>query len=238
MTSHGYPLTAGTPTTGVSADRRAVLSRRIRFLVAATISYNVIEGVVAITAGRQASSAALIGFGLDSVVEVLSAAVVAWQFAAKDPEDREKAALRFIAFAFFALAAFVTTDSVRTLLGAGEPGHSTTGLILAGLSLLVMPALALTQRRTGVELGSRSAVADSRQTLICAWLSVVLLVGLGLNSVLGWSWADPLAALVIAGWAVREGLEAWRGDACVSGGHHEDVDDCCDDAATPSRRSR
>jgi len=222
-------VTARTPTGVLSPERRAVLSRRIRFLVAATISYNVIEGVVAIAAGRQASSAALIGFGLDSVVEVLSAAAVAWQFAAKDPEDREKAALRFIAFAFFALAAFVTIDSVRTLLGAAEPQHSSVGLVLAALSLVIMPALSFTQRQAGLELGSRSAVADSKQTLICAWLSAVLLVGLGLNSLLGWAWADPLAALVIAGWAVREGLEAWRGDPCVSGGHHDDEDDCCDD---------
>jgi len=94
-----------------------------------------------------------------------------------------------------------------------------------------MPALSLTQRRAGLELGSRSAVADSKQTLICAWLSAVLLVGLGLNSLFGWTWADPLAALVIAGWAVREGLEAWRGDPCVSGGHHDDEGDCCDDDA-------
>ncbi len=223
-------MTAPTRTSALTAERRAVLSRRIRFLVAATISYNVIEGVVAIAAGRQASSAALIGFGLDSVVEVLSAAAVAWQFAARDPEDREKAALRFIAFAFFALAAFVTIDSVRTLFGAAEPQHSTVGLILAALSLLIMPALSLTQRRAGLELGSRSAVADSKQTLICAWLSAVLLVGLGLNSLFGWTWADPLAALVIAGWAVREGLEAWRGDPCATGGHHDDQDDCCEDS--------
>jgi len=221
-------VTARTATDSLTAERRAVLSRRIRFLVAATISYNVIEGVVAITAGRQASSAALIGFGLDSVVEVLSAAAVAWQFAARDPADREKAALRFIAFAFFALAAFVTIDSVRTLLGGAEPEHSTVGLILAALSLVIMPALSLTQRRAGLELGSRSAVADSKQTLICAWLSAVLLVGLGLNSLFGWAWADPLAALVIAGWAVREGLEAWRGDPCVSGAHDDGEDDCCE----------
>lgn len=230
---HNGGVTDTPPTStarGLSPGRSAVLSRRIRFLVAATISYNVIEGVVAIWAGREASSSALIGFGLDSFVEVLSAAVVAWQFAAPDPENRERAALRLIAFAFFGLAAFVTVDSARALLGAAEPQPSTVGLVLAAASLLIMPALSLTQRRTGLELGSRSAVADSKQTLICASLSAVLLVGLGLNSLFGWTWADPLAALVIAGWAVREGLEAWRGDPCVTGARQaDDGAPTCDD---------
>ncbi|WP_051753329.1 cation transporter [Streptosporangium amethystogenes] len=195
-------------------DRRAVLQRRIRLLVAATITYNVIEAVVAITAGTIASSAALIGFGLDSIVEVASAAAVAWQFSAADHERREKTALRIIAISFFALAAYVTFDAVRALLGVGEAEHSTPGLILAALSLIVMPFLSAAQRRAGRELGSASAVADSKQTLLCTYLSAVLLVGLALNSLFGWSWADPIAALVIAAVAVKEGREAWRGDAC------------------------
>ena len=201
---------------GVSPDRRAVLSRRIRWFVAATIGYNVGEAVVALVAGSKASSTALVGFGLDSVIEVASAAAVAWQFAGRDPEAREKVALRVIAFSFFGLAAFVTIDALRSLLGTGEAQHSTVGLVLAALSLAIMPLLSYGQRRTGRELGSRSAVADSKQTLLCTYLSAVLLVGLGLNSLLGWSWADPLAGLVIAVVAVREGLEAWRGDNCCS----------------------
>lgn len=201
---------------GPSPARRAVLSRRIRWFVTATISYNVIEAVVAITAGSRASSSALIGFGLDSVIEVASAAAVAWQFAGRDPEAREKTALRIIAFSFFGLAAFVTVDALRSLLGAGEAQHSTVGLVLAAVSLAVMPLLSYGQRRTGRELGSLSAVADSKQTLLCTYLSAVLLVGLALNSLLGWSWADPVAALVIAAVAIREGVEAWRGDACCS----------------------
>ncbi|GAA5082506.1 divalent metal cation (Fe/Co/Zn/Cd) transporter [Thermocatellispora tengchongensis] len=196
--------------------RRAVLRRRIRLLVAATITYNVIEAVVAITAGAMASSAALIGFGLDSVVEVASAAAVAWQFSAADHERREKTALRVIAISFFALAAYVTFDAVRALSGVGEAEHSTPGLILAALSLVIMPFLSYAQRRTGRELGSVSAVADSKQTLLCTYLSAVLLVGLALNSLFGWSWADPVAALVIAAVAVKEGREAWRGDACCA----------------------
>ncbi|GAA3428106.1 cation transporter [Streptosporangium nondiastaticum] len=197
-------------------DRRTLLRRRIRLLVAATITYNVIEAAVAITAGTVASSAALIGFGLDSIVEVASAAAVAWQFSATDHEKREKTALRIIAMSFFALAAYVTFDAVRALLGVGEAEHSTPGLILAALSLVIMPFLSYAQRRAGRELGSASAVADSKQTLLCTYLSAVLLVGLALNSLFGWSWADPIAALVIAAVAVKEGREAWRGDACCA----------------------
>jgi divalent metal cation (Fe/Co/Zn/Cd) transporter len=201
-------------TLGPSPRRRAELRRRIRILVAATITYNVVEAIVAITAGTAASSTALIGFGLDSVIEVASAAAVAWQFSGADPERREKAALRVIALSFFALAAYVGVDSVRALTGAGEAGHSTAGLVLAALSLAVMPLLSAAQRRAGREYGSASAVADSKQTLLCTYLSAVLLVGLALNSLFGWSWADPVAALVIAAVAVKEGREAWRGDTC------------------------
>lgn len=201
---------------GPSPARRSVLSRRIGWFVAATISYNVIEAVVAMAAGTRASSSALIGFGLDSVIEVASAAAVAWQFAGRDPEARGKTTLRVIAFSFFGLATFVTIDTVRSLLGGREAEHSTVGLVLAAVSLAVMPLLSSGQRRTGRELGSRSAVADSKQTLLCTYLSAVLLVGLALNSLFGWSWADPVAALVIAAVAIREGVEAWQGDGCGS----------------------
>ena len=198
----------------VLVTRREVLQRRIRRVVALTIAYNVVEAVVALAAGRVASSSALIAFGLDSVVEVLSAAAVAWQFAAPDPEARERTALRLIAVSFFGLALVVTVDSVRTLVGASSPEPSTVGIVLAAVSLVIMPVFSWFERRTGRELGSSSAVADSKQTLICAYLSAVLLVGLVLSNALGWAWADPVAALAIAGFAVREGLEAWRGDAC------------------------
>ena len=194
--------------------RRRLLQRRVRWLVRATIAYNLVEAAVALIAGSRASSAALIGFGLDSLVEVGSAAAVAWQFAAPDPETRERTALRLIAVSFFALAAYVTVDSVRALLGSGEARPSTVGIALAAVSLIIMPLLSTLQRHTGRELGSSSVVSDSKQTLLCTYLSAVLLGGLLLNSLLGWSWADPVAALVIAGVAVREGLEAWRGDAC------------------------
>lgn len=192
--------------------RRAVLHRRVKLIVAFTITYNVIEAIVAMWAGTVASSAALIGFGLDSTIEVLSAAVVAWQFIRRVPEQWEKAAVRAIGIAFFALAAFVTIEAVTSLLTGEGPEHSTLGLAITALSLAVMPALAWLEIRTGRELGSRSVVADAKQLLLCTQLSGAVFLGLALNSLLGWWWADSVAALVVAVLAVREGLEAWRGD--------------------------
>lgn len=199
-----------------TSDRRLILRRRIRLFAAATITYNVIEAAVALWAGGVADSSALIGFGLDSIIEVTSALALSWQFAAKDPERREHLTLRIIALSFFALAAFVAVDAVRSLTGAGEARHSMAGIVIAALSLAVMPVLSWAQRRAGRELGSRTAVADSKQTLLCTYLSAVLLIGLVLNSTLGWWWADAGAALVIAGIAVREGVNAWRGEACCA----------------------
>ena len=200
----------------VTDARRAVLQRRIRLIVGFTIGYNAIEAVIAISAGTAASSAALIGFGLDSVIEVLSAAAVAWQFTRKDPERWEKPTLRVIAVSFFLLAAYVTVSAVLSLAGVTEPEHSTVGLVLTALSVVVMPMVSLLERRAGRELGSATAVADSKQTLICAYLSVAVLAGLALNSIFGWAWADSVAALFIAAFAIREGIEAWQGDTCAT----------------------
>ena len=202
-----------------SPARRAVLSRRIRLFAAATISYNLIEAVVALWAGGTADSSALLGFGLDSIIEVASALALSWQFSTKDPERREHLTLRIIAVSFFALAAFVSAEAIRSLLGAGEAQHSTPGIVIAALSLVIMPVLSWLQRRAGRELGSRTAVADSKQTLLCTYLSAVLLAGLVLNSTLGWWWADAGAALVIAAIAIREGINAWRGDICCTVPH-------------------
>jgi hypothetical protein len=222
----------------MTPDRRAVLRRRIRLLVAATITYNVIEAVVAITAGTVASSVALVGFGLDSVIEVGSAAAVAWQFAGPDPERRERTALRVISWSFFALAAYVAVESLRALLGAGEADRSVVGIVLVAISVAVMPVLSLAQRRAGRELGSAAAVADSKQTLLCTYLSAAVLVGLALNATLGWWWADPAAGLVLAALAVREGLAARRGDGCCapvrSNTDEVPADACCTPAAAES----
>lgn len=226
-------MTAANLSVTLRPDRKKVLQRRVRWIVAATISYNVIEAIVAISAGTIASSTALVGFGLDSIVEVLSAAAVAWQFAGRDPEARERSALKVIAVSFFGLALYVTVDAVLALTGIREAEHSTIGIVLAAVSLAVMPFLSLLERRTGKELGSASAIADSKQTLVCSYLSAAVLVGLLLNTLFGWTWADPVAGLVVVVFAVREGLEAWRGDACkqpvsaLTGERQVDTCDCC-----------
>lgn len=199
-------------TAAPTEERRATLHRRVRLIVAFTITYNVIEGVIAVSAGAAASSAALIGFGLDSFIEVLSAVAVAWQFTRRDPERWERPTVRAIGIAFFALAAYVTIDAVLALAGVEPVDHSPLGIAIAVASLVVMPVLAWFQFRTGRELGSASVQADARQLLLCLYLSGTVLIGLLLNSLLGWWWADSVAALVVAALAVREGVEAWRGD--------------------------
>lgn len=183
----------------------------------ATIAWNVVEAVIAITAGLAAGSIALVGFGLDSTVEVMSAVVIVWQFRGL-AERRERMALRLIAVSFFALAAYVVVQAVIDLAGRSEPDPSAVGIGLAVASLIVMPLLARAKRRNGTLMGSATVIADSNQTKLCAYLSAILLGGLILNATVGWWWADPVAAIGIAALAVNEGREAWRGDACT---------DCC-----------
>lgn len=202
----------GLVSASVAVARRSKLHRRVRFIVAFTISYNVVEAIVAIWAGALASSAALVGFGLDSVVEVLSAAAIAWQFTRKDPERWEKVTVRAIGLAFFALAAYVTVDAVMSLVGQKGPERSPLGLGLTALSLLIMPLLAWFEVRTGRELESTSVMADAKQLILCVYLSGAVFIGLILNALFGWWWADSVAALIVAVLAVREGIEAWRGD--------------------------
>lgn len=196
----------------IATERRA-LTRRARFLVAATIAWNVAEAIVAITAGAAARSAALVGFGLDAAVEVAAAVVALWYLAGVD-EARERRALQLIGLSFFALAAYVTVDAVRDLVTDAEVDTSPVGIVLAALSLLVMPVLARAKRRTGERLGSDTLVAEAKETALCAYLSAVLLAGLVLRATVGWTWADPIAAIGIAALAAREGLEAWRGEDC------------------------
>lgn len=225
--------------TALAADDRSRLGRRAQLLAAASVTYNAAEAVIAIAAGAAAGSAALVGFGLDSVVEVSSGLVILWQFRHRLPETRERRALRLIALSFFALAGYVAQDSVRGLVSGADPDASPVGIVLACVSLVAMPFLSWAQRRTGRALGSNAVVADSTQTLLCTYLSAVLLGGLVLNATLGWGWADPLAGLVIAAVALKEGRDAWRGEGCcspVAGPAHDEApvtggcacaDGCC-----------
>ncbi|MGY1718091.1 cation diffusion facilitator family transporter [Blastococcus sp. SYSU DS0552] len=223
-------MSAATNAPAPTAAERARLGRRAQLLAGAAVTYNVVEAVIAITAGLVAGSVALVGFGLDSVVEVSSGLIILWQFRHHLPETRERLALRLMACSFFALAAYVTFESVRALLVGGDPDASPVGIGLAAVSLVVMPFLSWAQRRTGRALGSSAVVADSTQTLLCTYLSAAVLAGLVLNAWLGWSWADPVAGLVIAAVALREGIEAWRGEGCCAPtrpGPDAEVDSCC-----------
>lgn len=209
---------------------RRRLGRRAQFLAATSVSYNIVEAGIAIAAGLAAGSVALIGFGLDSVVEVSSEVIILWQFRHRMPETRERQALRLLAFSFFALAVYVAFSSIRALMAGNAAEHSPVGIGLAIASLIVMPFISFAQRRTGKALGSNAVVADGTQTLLCTYLSAVLLLDLVLNSTLGWSWADPLAGLIIAGAAAREGMEAWHGKGCCTPQRSSDSgcnDPCC-----------
>ncbi|WP_020386621.1 cation diffusion facilitator family transporter [Kribbella catacumbae] len=212
---------------GAEVGERKRLGRRAQLLAGASVSYNAIEAVIAITAGTVAGSVALVGFGLDSIVEVASGLIILWQFRHPLPQTRERRALRLIALSFFGLALYVTVESVRSLATGSSPDASTVGIGLAIASLLVMPLLSAAQRRTGKALGSNAVVADGTQTLLCTYLSAVLLVGLVLNATLGWSWADPIAGLIIAAVALREGIQAWQGKGCCAPSKADTCEDGC-----------
>jgi len=189
----------------------ARLRRRGFWLEYASMAWMTVEAAVAITAGVIASSIALVGFGLDSVIELFSAGIVVWQLHS-DEKERETRAVRLIGVTFFALAAYLIAESIHDLVSYARPGQSVAGLAVTAAALLVMPGLAIAKRRTGQALGSRTLIADSAETAFCAFTSAAALIGLGLNAWLGWWWADPAAALVIAALAVREGFEAWEHD--------------------------
>src|SRR5687767_6397909 len=212
------PLVSASVDPAAEQVRRKGLGRRAQVLAGVSVGYNVVEAAVAIAAGAVSGSVALVGFGLDSMVEVASGLIILWQFRHPFPETRERRALRLIALSFFALAGYVGFESVRALLGQTPPDASSVGIGLAIASLIVMPLLSTAQRRTGRALHSNAVVADGTQTLLCTYLSAVLLVGLILNATVGWFWVDPVAALVIAAVAVREGIQAWEGKGCCAPG--------------------
>jgi divalent metal cation (Fe/Co/Zn/Cd) transporter len=202
---------------------RAVLVVRGRRLAWFTVGWNALEGLVAIVSGLVAGSIALLGFGADSYVEVFAGVVVLWRLAAERrgaevSQAAERRAVRLIAITFFLLAIGVGVESLRTLLLGEHPAESLPGIALAVVSLVVMPLLARAKRRVGRQLGSQALQADATETTLCVWLSAILLAGLGLNALVGWWWADPVAALGVVYVAAREGVENWRADQ---------VDDCC-----------
>ena len=196
---------------GAAAGQRAVR------LEQATIAYNVVEGIVAVTAGLRAGSIALAGFGFDSWIEVAAATVVLTRLRAvigggDADEAKERLALRFVAVTFFALAAYIAIGGIRALLVSARPEISPVGLVLTGLSMLVMPWLARAKRRVGVEMQSRLMIADASETSLCAWLSVSTFAGLFGFALAGFTWIDPVAGFVIAAFAIKEGREAWEGE--------------------------
>ncbi len=189
----------------------ARLRRRGFWLEYFSIAWMIAEAAVAITAGILASSIALTGFGLDSLIELASAVIVIWQLRGEAAgQDRDTRAVRLVGVTFFALAAYLVAEAIHDLVTTARPGESPAGIAITAAALLVMPALAAAKRRTGRALGSRTLVADSAETLFCAWTSAAALLGLALNASLGWWQADPIAALIIAALAIREGLEAWE----------------------------
>lgn len=201
----------------VTINNSQALSRRAIGLAWFTISYNVLEGIVSVAAGAVAGAVSLVGFGLDSGIEVASAVVVLMRLTVElrnsEPDERkEKRALRFIAITFFALAAYLVTDGVVNLVTGERPDISIVGLIVTAASVVIMPLLAVAKRRTGRALGSRLVLADAAETQLCALLSVSTFVGLVLFAWLGWSWVDAVAGFVIAIFAINEGREAWEGE--------------------------
>ena len=202
-------------------ESRASLIRRGKLLEYATIGYNSLEGVIAVAAGLIAGSVALVGFGFDSAIEVISGATLLWRLHADVDESRrenvEQRALRIVGASFLLLAAYVTYDAAKALITAEAPDESIVGIILAALSLVIMPLLVRGKRRVAAAIGSRALAADAMQTALCTWLSAILLAGLLLNALVGWWWADPIAALVMVPIIVREGLEGVRGERCDDG---------------------
>jgi divalent metal cation (Fe/Co/Zn/Cd) transporter len=201
-------------------EARALNLRRGRLLEYLTIGWNMLEGIIAVSAGLVAGSVALVGFGLDSFIESLSGGALLWRLCSdENAERREQIALKLVGGSFLVLAAYVAFDAAKSLILSEPPESSYAGIALSALSLLVMPMLARAKRRVAASINSRAMLADSRQTDICAYLSAILLGGLILNALFGWWWADPVAALVMAPIIAKEGIEALRGETCCDEGN-------------------
>ena len=226
----GQPIQLSRKPAGTGERQRLV--RRAKFLAWLGIGWHGVEAAIAVGAGLAASSIALIGFGADSLIETLAGIILLWRFAASraSSEDAERRAQKLIALSFYVIAAYVGFEAVRSLLFAERPDASWVGIGLAAFTLATMPPLAIAKARVGERLGSSATKSEGQQNMLCAYLSAALLVGLGANALFGLWWADPVTALLIAGVAVKEGRQSWRGESCctapvVPGADCED--DCC-----------
>jgi len=232
------------PRTAATGREREAVMRRARLLAWGGNAWHLVEFGIAVGAGVAAGSIALIGFGLDSLVEVAAGTVIVWLFTGRrigDGERAERRAQQLIAISFFVLAAYIAFEAGRDLIGGDHPQASWIGIGLAAFTAPTMPLLARAKRRVGEQLGSSATISESAQNLLCAYLSVALLIGLGANALFGWWWADPLAALAIAGVALREGRASWRGDACGCCAPATAVpltDACHDECCSSAERSR
>ena len=217
---------------GAAPDQRSRWVRRARLLAWVGVAWHGVEAAVAIGAGIVAGSIALVGFGADSLIEAAAGVIVLWRFTAAraSSEEAEARAQKLIAASFYVLATYVGVEAIRTLVGGHHPDVSWVGIGLSVVTLATMPPLAAAKARVADRLGSSATKSESRQTLLCAYLSAALLFGLGVNALAGWWWADPLTALVIAAVAVREGREAWRGESCCTAAPAAGAcsDGCCD----------
>jgi divalent metal cation (Fe/Co/Zn/Cd) transporter len=213
MEQNTIPLAVGKP---LAPRERTRLVSRARLLAGWGIAWHAVEATVAIIAGVAAGSIALVGFGADSLVESFAGFTLIWRFSGQrsGSETAERRAQRLIGVSFFLIAAYVGVEAARTLFTADHPSASWVGIGLAGVTLATMPVLAGAKARVGEQLGSSATKSEGRQNLLCAYLSAALLVGLGANALFGWWWADPITAIAIAGVAVNEGREAWRGEVC------------------------
>jgi divalent metal cation (Fe/Co/Zn/Cd) transporter len=201
----------------IALDRQAV-ARRGKQLEYFTIAWNTLEGLVAVVAGALAGSISLVGFGIDSFIEVTSGGVLLWRMSVdadvRKRERREKLSLRIVGLCFLALAAYVGYESISDLVSRNSPEHSIPGIVLACVSLVVMPLLSRAKKKVGNELGSAAMHADAKQTDFCVYLSAILLLGLVLNAALGWWWADPVSALIMVPLIAKEGAQAMKGEMC------------------------
>jgi divalent metal cation (Fe/Co/Zn/Cd) transporter len=212
-------MEARAPSLPVAPAPRASLIRRARFLARLGLAWHAVEAAIAIGAGIAASSIALIGFGADSLVESIAGVVLLWRLSERraQSEQAERSAQRLIGLTFWLIAAYIGVEAVRSLTGGDQPSVSYVGIGLAAVTLVTMPPLAAAKARVAHQLGSAATRSEGRQNLVCAYLSAALLVGLGANAAFGWWWADPVTALLIAGVAINEGREAWRGEGCADG---------------------